>query len=223
MFEESAAVSAALVRIAKMLLERGADPVASFLFEDKWPIRPLYLCCGLQNNPAVADVLFRAGATPYDDETVYHAADEQHVECLILIEKYANLKSLADEAGKCLATMLHWGHTRGAPWLLAHGADPNRISARFGNSALHEAVIRRVNDATLKLLMQHGGDPKRKNRDGFTALQLARMSDQRGPNRPCPTGRGGAPGSPQKMKAAARMLAILQQPPSKKPAKGGRR
>ena len=203
MFKFNPAITDALVRIAKMLLERGADPMAFFLFDAKWPMRPLYFCCGLHNNPLLADVLFRAGATPYDDETVYHAADEQHAECLALIEKYADRKLLAEEAGKNLAAMFHWGHTRSAKWLLEHGADPNRIFPRFGNSALHEAVLRRANDATLELLLKHGGDPNRKNHKGLTALQLARMSDQRGPNRPCPTGRDGAPGSPQKVKAAA--------------------
>jgi ankyrin repeat protein len=223
MFKSSPAAADAQVRIVKMFLDRGADPMAGFLFDDKWPLRPLYFACGLHNNPAVAELLFCAGATPYDDETVYHAADEQHAECLALIEKYADRKLLADEAGKNLAAMFHWGHTRGAKWLLEHGADPNRIFPRFDNSALHEAVLRRANDATLKLLIKHGGDPNRKNRDGFTALQLARMSDQRGPNRPWPTGRDGTLGSPQKVKAAARMMAILRTAPSAKSRKKGRR
>jgi len=219
------------VRIATMLLERGADPMAFFLFNDTWPMRPLYFCCGLHDNPAVAELLFRAGATPYDDETVYHAADEGHPGALALIEKYADPKLLAAEAGKNLASMLHWGHTRGAKWLLEHGADPNKVFPRFGNSALHEAVIRRANDATLKLLLKHGGDPTRKNANGMTALQLARVSENRGPSRPCPTGRDGRPGSRQKVAAATRMLAILQsatRPKSgsrsnPKSKKGGRR
>jgi len=144
-------------------------------------------------------------------------------ESLALIETYADPKKLANEATKNLAVMLHWGHTRGARWLLEHGADPNRIVPQYGNSALHEAVLRRVSDPTLKLLLRHGGDPTIRNKQGFTALQLARMSDQRGPNRPCPTGRDGAPGSPEKVKAAARILAILQSKPSGKSKKGGRR
>ena len=223
MFKSSPAAADALVRIAKMLLDRGADPMASYLFNDEWPMRPLYHCCGHHNNPRVAELLFQAGATPYDSETVYHAADEGHAECLALIEKYADPTKLADEAGKCMASMLHWGHTRAVPWLLAHGADPNRINPRFGNSALHEAVIRRANDATLKLLMKHGGDPLVKNRDGKTAIDLARISDMRGPNRPCPTGREGETGSPQKAKAAARMLAMLKPALPATRKKGGRR
>jgi ankyrin repeat protein len=229
MFKSSPAATDALVRVAKMLLERGADPTASFLFEGKWPMRPLYHCCGQHDNPAVAEVLFRAGATPFDDETVYHAADEQHIECLALIEKYADPQKLAAEASKNLAVQLHWGHTCGARWLLEHGADPNRIESRLGNSALHEAVIRRASDATLKLLLKHDGDPRQKNREGLSAIQLARRSDMRGPNRPCPTGRDGTPGSALKTKSAARILAILQQPPwsksnpSTKAKKGVRR
>jgi ankyrin repeat protein len=223
-FKSLPAAADALVRITTMLLERGADPMASFLFNDTWPMRPLYFCCGLHDNPAVAELLFRAGATPYDDETVYHAADEGHAGALALIEKYADPKLLAAEAGKNLAAMFHWGHTRGAKWLLEHGADPNKIFPRFGNSALHEAVIRRANDATFKLLLRHGGNPNVKNARGLSSFDLARMSEARGPNRPCPTGRDGQPGSPQKTAASKRMLAILKS--AAKPAttkKGARR
>ena len=172
-FKSSAAATDALVRIAKSLLMRGADPMAAYNFNDTWPMRPLYHCCGLHDNPAVAELLFRAGATPYDDETVYHAADEGHAGALALIEKYSDPKLLAAEAGKNLAAMFHWGHTRGAAWLLAHGADPNAKFERFGETALHGAVRHRCNDKIVRLLLDHGADPNVKNRDGKSACLLA--------------------------------------------------
>ena len=219
MFKLGQAQATAQLRIARLLLEHGAETTATFLFEQKWPIPPLYHCCGQHNNPALAEALFQAGATPYDNETVYHAADEGHDECLALIEKYAEEKKLAAECTSCLSTQLHWGHTRGAAWLLAHGADPNAINPRLGDNALHAAVKQRRNDKIIRLLLDHGADPTLKNRDGKTAIQLARGSKIRLPNRPCPTGRDGPPGSSRKTKAAARMVATLN--PRRR--KGGRR
>jgi ankyrin repeat protein len=172
-FKNGKEASDAQVRIATMLLEHGADPMAKYTFNKEWPIRPLYHCCGQHDNPAVAEVLFDAGATPYDDETVYHAADEDHRGCLALIERYAEKKKLAAECTKCLCTQLHWGHSRGAPWLLAHGADPNYLHPKYGDSALHSAIKQRSNDKIIRLLLGHGGRPDRRNKAGKTAVQLA--------------------------------------------------
>jgi hypothetical protein len=101
---------------------------------------------------------------------------------------------------------------------LAHGADPNAINPRFGDNALHAAVKQRRNDKIIRLLLDHGADPTLKNREGKTAIQLARGSSIRLPNRPCPTGRDGPPASPRKTRVAARTLAAL----SPKRPKGGR-
>jgi ankyrin repeat protein len=167
------AETAALVRIAKLLLKHGAEPNATVATQEKWPLPPLYFCCGAHNNPAVAEVLFKAGAAPFDGETVYHAADEGHRECLELIERYADPKKLAVECTRCIGYQLHWGFSRGAPWLLAHGADPNALREDFGDSALHAAVKARCNDDVIRLILKHGGDPKRKNAAGKSAIDLA--------------------------------------------------
>jgi ankyrin repeat protein len=174
MFDVDAEHREAQVEIARMLLKAGADPMATFNY-DEWPIPPLYHCCGQHDNPWVAEVLFEAGAEPYDNETVYHAADEGHDKCLALIEKYTEKEKLAEECSKCLATQAHWGRFRGAEWLLEHGADVNRIG-RHGDAALHSAVKHRAGDAVFKLLHRYGADPKRKNAEGKTAMQLARAS-----------------------------------------------
>jgi ankyrin repeat protein len=164
---------AAQVRIVKALLGAGADPTAKFLFEGKWPIPVLYHCCGQHDNPAVARVLLEAGTSPLDGESVYHAADEDHRQALELIEQFTDPKKLADECTKCLRTQLHWGRTRGARWLLEHGADPNSLHPESGESALHAAVKRGASKHVIALLLSRGGDPKRKNEKGKTAIQLA--------------------------------------------------
>jgi ankyrin repeat protein len=164
----------ALARIAKMLLAAGADPNGTYLFDRHWPITPLYHACGQQNNAAVATVLLDAGATPFDGESVYHSADEDHRESLALLEHYADKKQLATECTKAMCNLLHWNRSRGVPWLLAHGADPNYLHKKYGDSALHSAIKRRANDRIIKLLLQHGGDPSLKNREGKNAIALAK-------------------------------------------------
>jgi ankyrin repeat protein len=179
MFTSSNEARDALVRVAKTLLDRGADPMASFTFFHDWPMRPLYHCCGQHNNPAVAEVLFEAGASPFDDETVYHAVDEGHAECVALIEKHADPKPLAVECGKCLSSMLHWGRTRGVKWLLDHGADPNHVNAHFGEAPLHGAVRHKCKDSIVQMLLDRGADPDLKGRDGTTPRQLAKRLNVR--------------------------------------------
>src|SRR5207253_4448432 len=128
----------AQLSIAHMLLDAGADPMATYQHE-QWPISALYHCCGGHDNPSLTELLLQAGADPCDGESVYHAADEGHEKCLALLEKYVPKKKLAKECTRVLCTQMHWGHQRGAPWLLAHGANPNDLG-RCGDSALHSAV-----------------------------------------------------------------------------------
>jgi ankyrin repeat protein len=163
----------ALARIARRLLDAGADVNAARNFGE-WPLRALYDACGRSNNAAVAKVLFQAGADACDNESVYHASDEMHAECLELIEKFTPARKLARECTLCLSTQLSWNRSRGMQWLLSHGADPNALHPHRGESALHEAVKRGASDEVLLALLEQGGDPQKKNRDGKSAVALAK-------------------------------------------------
>lgn len=142
------------IEIVNLLLKASADPSAPFMFEGKWPLRPLYYACGRSNNPAVAELLIKAGADPCDGESTYHAADEGHDECLAVIERMTDPKKLASECSMCLCNQMHWGRVRAMEWLLAHGADPMWVSPERGTNALQEAqkqnrsqrIIDRLND-----------------------------------------------------------------------------
>jgi ankyrin repeat protein len=61
-------------------------------------------------------------------------------------------------------------------WLLLHGADPNALGWRYGNSALHEAVISGASEKVIRVLLDHGARSDVKNKQGKTAIQLARES-----------------------------------------------
>lgn len=177
LFEVSSRRQADQLAIAQLLIDAGADVNATYPYTGgDYPIPVLYMACGAQNNPALTEMLLKAGAVMYDGESVYHASDECHKACLAVLEKYADPRKLAKECTWSLSTQLHWGHTRGMPWLLAHGADPNFVTKRFGTNALHEAALQGASEKVIAMLLKHGGDPKIKNAQGLTAIEVAKRA-----------------------------------------------
>jgi ankyrin repeat protein len=176
MFTLSAQHQADQLAIAKLLIVNGAEPNATFPWEQKWPIPVLYFAAGQQDNPALTEVLLDAGADPCDGESIYHASDEGHDACLALFERRVPPKKLAKECTGSLSGQLHWGRTRGMNWLLAHGANPNAINKIYRETALHAAIKSGRSEAVIRTLLEHGADPQVKNASGETAIQLARKS-----------------------------------------------
>jgi hypothetical protein len=110
--------------MVRALLDAGADPSGTFLYDAVSPISVLYHAAGQHDNPALVEVLLAAGANPEDNEGIWHASDEGHTGALAVFARMVPKDVLAREATRCLAAQLKWGRKRGAPWLLAHGADP---------------------------------------------------------------------------------------------------
>ena len=76
-----------MVRAAKSLLAHGADPNTFYAtpeFGHESKMHALWAATCQANNPAVARVLLEAGADPNDSESVYHATEKFHLECLEL-------------------------------------------------------------------------------------------------------------------------------------------
>jgi ankyrin repeat protein len=160
------------LRIARLLLELGADPSATFPFNGEWPIPVLYFAAGQHDNPALTELLLAAGANPMDGEGIWHASDEGHMGSLAVFERMVPKDILGLEASRCLVAQLRFGRSRGMPWLLAHGADPNYIAESSGDAPLHAAARSRVGQPTIDFLIRHGADPKLRNREGKTAAEL---------------------------------------------------
>jgi ankyrin repeat protein len=140
----------------RALLDAGADPNATApLLDVSDTIPALYFPC-VAGNVAVARLLLERGARPTDGESLYHAAQHDHRECLELLLTFgADLNRGPDAYGN---TPLHFlaAHTpdnriapkamRGLAWLLEHGADPNvpshagRAGHPAGEAPLHRAA-----------------------------------------------------------------------------------
>lgn len=174
-------------------LAAGDSPNAALPVEHEGhlPVPVLYLACVL-NHADAAKVLLEAGANPNDGESVYHAAEHDHRDCLALLLAHgADLSSRHP----------HWDNTplyflagyppdhhraasaqRGMSWLLEHGADPTVASyvrqQPDGTPGVAETPLHRVAELgwgsdMATLLGRHGAKVDAVRGDGRTSLALA--------------------------------------------------
>ncbi|HZF08023.1 MAG TPA: ankyrin repeat domain-containing protein [Thermoanaerobaculia bacterium] len=171
---ESPEIAQGLLATARLLLDHGADPDASFVLEP-WPqnpLRPLLGACGVANFPEMAELLLDRGATIDDNESLYHATEHADTRCLALL--------LARGANPRGTNALHHAFDRqGTPGLerarllLEHGADPNEALNENDGPPLFVAIQRGRERALLELLVAHGADVHFRRRDGRSAYQVA--------------------------------------------------
>ena len=130
--------------LAAELLERGADPNATFTNE-YGEMSALYGAAGRAHDPELTRLLLEAGADPDDGESVYHATEAESPDCLRLL--------------------LEHGATA-EPIMLAHALDDERpehvlLLLDAGASArelLPHAVRRGRGPETIRLLVERGAD-----------------------------------------------------------------
>ena len=128
-------------------------------------------------------MLLAAGANPTDDESIYHAAEHNHVSCLqALLEGGADLGQ-RNEKWKNTPLYFLVGHVpstkhataarSGIVWLLEHGANPNIPAYDYAEVPLF-GVIRNEWDFELaELFLRHGADPGARRADGLSLLAFA--------------------------------------------------
>lgn len=175
------------------ILRAGGDPNAALptTHAGHLPVPVLYVAC-VVGNAAAARVLLEAGANPNDGESVYHAAEHDHRDCLELLKAHG---------AELSAAHAHWGNTplyflcgyqgtdprrpaveRGMQWLLEHGADPNVPSylkpsddepLGAGEVPLHRLAANGWDADAVRRFVEHGARVDAVRADGRTPYAIA--------------------------------------------------
>lgn len=176
---------AARVACADLLLANGADPNATWResLEGDSRLPLLYAATGRNNYPALARRLLAAGANPNDGESIYHAAEHNHPECLEALVEAGGDLSRRDQKWTNTPLFFLLGGSPGAGsaatsragilWLLDHGADPNVPSYERAEVPLHRAIQNGWDLELITRLLERGADPNARRADGTSALAMA--------------------------------------------------
>lgn len=157
-------------QIAGLLLDAGADPNARDRI-GPYPDIPVLHFAAWKNYP-LAEVLLSRGANPNNGFGNCLWREPGPMAELFLAHG-ADVNGREPSGQPLLNSRIHWNLPSVALWLLKNGADPN-LTDKGGNTALHEAARRGINPKVVEAILAQGGKPSAKNKDGVTALDLAK-------------------------------------------------
>jgi ankyrin repeat protein len=170
---------------ARQLLAAGAG-ANSYWTDTQDPdakLPALYGATGINNYPQVARVLLAAGANPNDGESIYHAAERNHVACLeALLEHGADLGQRNEQwnntplyflLGHAPATHQATAARAGIIWLLEHGANPNVTAYADKEVPLFQAIRNGWDLGLIEIFLRHGADARAERRDLYSLADYA--------------------------------------------------
>jgi ankyrin repeat protein len=161
-----------LTTVASLLLNAGADPVAT-TSGPRGGWTPLRCAVAGVANPAITRLLMDRGATPGDHD-LYLACfgDDGHQSLRLLLEHAPDMRH-----STALAGPVSTGDTEAVRLLLHAGADPNRPLPRDNGDppspALYAAVQSGCPVELAELLLGYGADPDTAGPDGRSPYRLA--------------------------------------------------
>lgn len=148
------------------LMDQGADPNTAFRFPDfpDYPLSILFAAAGQVYSPPVTQLLLSRGATPDDNESLYHSTETRDHSCLkLLLEAGATI-----EGTNAFFRMLDFEAPEGLELFLA-----KNLPAELINKALPHAIRRRRSVAILERLIAAGADPNATDALGISGARLA--------------------------------------------------
>lgn len=151
--------SAGFVAAARALLDVGANPNTgwwenSHQPEPEWE-SALYGASGVAHDPDITRLLVGRGADVNDGEVTYHAPEGYDNRALEIIVDSGKLSP--DSLAVMLVRKHDWHDYDGIVFLLAHGADPNRLTP-WRMTPLHQAIQRDNDLDIVKAVLDHRGD-----------------------------------------------------------------
>jgi ankyrin repeat protein len=167
----------ALLAAMDRLLAAGADPNAGLAdpaFTDR-PLPPLYGAVARARSAAMVQRLLDAGADPNDNESLYHAV-EQDDRRIVAALAAAGARWSGTNA---LFRQLDFEPLPHLQQVLELGADANELSPTVGARPLHHAVSRGRSLAHLQLLVAHGADIAALDGHGHTLAWHAARAGRR--------------------------------------------
>lgn len=152
---------------ARLLIEHGADVNATWI-DPRWPDNPLsalYGAAGRSHNVALARLLLDAGASPDDNESLYHSVETSDDTCTkLLLAAGARVNGT-----NALGRVLDFDRLDRLKMLIAHGGDPDE------RPWTHHAILRGRSLAHIDAMLETGADPNGKNQDGISLYAYAAL------------------------------------------------
>lgn len=163
-------------RLARLLLDAGADIDAPAFTEGTWHATPLWYAISRGENRAMARFLLQRGAKP--EHCLWAAAFRDDVETIeLLLEHGASIDPVAEDETPFLSAVKN-SHFAAAERLLRHGANAN-VQDSKGRTALHFMLKKDSPPKHVEMVIRHGADPTLRARDGKSPLDLvARRRDK---------------------------------------------
>jgi ankyrin repeat protein len=171
-----------IVAVARLLLEAGADPNASFL-DHEWVQVPVYGAAGIANSAELTRLLLSYGADPHetltgpDDigEALYHAVEFADTTCAELLLEAG---TAPHRISYCLGRALDFPRAPMVLLLLSYGAKPTSGHLQRAITAGHSAdVVRALLDAGAPASPAALGLAMRWERDDVVALLVDKGAD----------------------------------------------